>query len=82
MDRKGTRVSWEIEACKKIGVWRQQLSATKVLVHSKYLVEAAHKRGIDVKALVTQKDCGRMPLYRSVLKEVNARMEEWEDKMK
>ena len=37
---------------------------------------------IDVEALVTQKDCGGMPLYRCVLKEVNTRMEEWEDKMK
>ena len=58
MDRKRTRVTWEIEAARKIGVWRQKLTETKVLVHSQFLVDAAHKRGIDVEGVVNQKDTG------------------------
>ena len=40
MDRKTTRVTWEIEAARKIAVWRQKLNETKVLVHSQFVVDA------------------------------------------
>lgn len=40
MDRKTTRVTWEIEAARKIAMWRQKLNETKVLVHSQFVVDA------------------------------------------
>ena len=58
----------EVEASKKIGLWRQKVNETKVLVHSQYLVDVVQRRGIDVEGLVNQKDCGGLP--QSVLKEV------------
>ena len=43
-------------ASKKIGLWRQKVNKTKLLVHSQYLdlVDAAQKHGIDVEGLVTE----------------------------
>ena len=40
MDRKTMCVTWEIEAARKIAVWRQKLNETKVLVHSQFVVDA------------------------------------------
>ena len=43
MDRKRTRVIWEVEASKKIGLWRQKVNKTKILVHPQHLGDAAQK---------------------------------------
>ena len=48
-------------------------------MHSQYLVDAAQKCGVDVKRLVLKSD--ELPLYQSILKEVERWMEEWENKI-
>ena len=48
-------------------------------MHSQYLVDAAQKCGVDVERLVLKSD--ELPLYQSILKEVERWMEEWENKI-
>lgn len=48
-------------------------------MHSQYLVDAAQKCGVNVERLVLKSD--ELPLYQSILKEVERWMEEWKNKI-
>ena len=41
-------MKWEIEAKKRLAVWRQQLSMVRALAHGEIVVEVAAKRGVKI----------------------------------
>ena len=60
-------------------LWRQGLQETRVLVHSKFMVEAAKKCGISDEKLVKERDAEEgIQVYQSSSREVQRKVLEWE----
>ena len=75
--------AWEMGAKRELALWKQNLRDTRTLVHSKFLLGATKSRGMDVEALVNHQSTGDGgALYQSALKEVQTKMEEWEENIK
>ena len=72
---------WEVEANRHVAIWRQQLPGVKAGVYSFFLLNAAKKQGIDLETMQSE-DVRSLSAYRNVVKEVEAQMSKWEEKMR
>jgi len=71
MSQKGKCADWQIEVKKQMALWRQGLQEIQVLVHSKFMVEAAKKCGISIEKLVKERDAEEgIQVYQSSSREV------------
>ena len=76
-----TNTVWQVEANRRVAVWRQQLPETRTLVHSHFLLEAAKNRGITLEDLgsTNYTDLGGIRAYKDTLKEVQTKMQQWDE---
>jgi len=85
MSRKRGRncPTWEIGARKELAYWKQNLKETRTLVQAQFTLDATKKRAIDADALVKLENLGgeKAALYKGAMKEVQGKMDEWEDKI-
>ena len=79
--QRATNTVWQVEANRRVAVWRQQLPETRTLVHSHFLLEAAKKRGITLEDLgsTNYTDLGGIRAYKDALKEVQTKMQQWDE---
>ena len=75
---------WEVESNRQVAIWRQQLPQVRVLVSSYFLFEASKKHGINLEEIKKQdyRELGCIPAYKNTLKEVEMRMNHWDETIK
>ena len=80
MEHKRSAMHWEIEAKKRLAVWRQQFSMVRVLAHGEKVLEAAAKRGVKIDIEGTGlKECLESPSFEAIQVEASRKLAKWDD---
>ena len=73
---------WEIEAKRRLALWRQQLSTAKGLAHGKIAVEVAVKRGVQINMDESAfQQYVESPFLTQIQVEASRKLAEWEHNM-
>ena len=80
MSASGGNPEWEVEARRRLVMWRQQLSMAKALVHGEIVVEVAARRGVQINVDGSGlRECMESSSFQAIQAEAARKLRKWDE---